>query len=150
MEEPKNTDKPMLTEAEKLQRKRLYNKQLREANIAKGLTGAGKPRKRPFRPRTASVPHYQTKAYRRDIYRRQVERYRQRGLNASGKPYRRISAAGKRSIAKAQKLRREREKAQLNGMTAPQAAPTDSIGESARAILVAAQVLRSVSVGLKL
>jgi hypothetical protein len=153
------------TKAQAQEAKRELNRRIRERNIAKGLTGGGKPRKVPYRPHpnrrvgitVGGVAPSQTKEYKRQVYLRQVARYKRQGLNAQGKPYaaKHITKKGMRNILKAQKLRREREQMQkishLNGVTAPVAEPaTDTIGESARAILVAAQVLRSVSVGLKL
>jgi hypothetical protein len=60
-----------------------------------------------------------------------------------------VSAKARTNISKAQSLRRALEKGQvLTNGTSP--IPGDNIGESARAIILAAQVLRSVSVGLKL
>jgi len=58
-----------------------------------------------------------------------------------------ITKHARANMSKAQSLRRSLEKGQvlLNGIE-----PQDNIGESARAIILAAQVLRSVSVGLKL
>jgi predicted RNA-binding Zn-ribbon protein involved in translation (DUF1610 family) len=43
------------TRDEVLARKRAYNKKMRAENIAKGLTGSGKPRKRAYRPKNKPV-----------------------------------------------------------------------------------------------
>lgn len=65
----------------------------------------------------------------------------------------RMSAKGKRNVAMAQFRRRERERQQLlNGAAAtpPPTPEQDNMGDSARAIIMAAQVLRAVSLGIKL
>lgn len=100
-----------------------------------------------------------SRAYNR-AYR---ERMKAAGLSSTGKPYKMKSRRGINAIQHAQKMRRQRERREkenqrlLNGAAvSPQRdpfdpdKPQDNLGESARAIIMAAQVLRSVSVGLKL
>lgn len=123
---------PMKTREQILQGKRDYNKRLRQRNIAMGLTSSGQPRKMPLRKSPAKVPPYKSKAYKRKSYLKQAARFRAMGLTTQG----RIPVRAKRN-------------ALLNGVAEPQP-ETDAMGESARAIIVAAQVLRSVSLGLKL
>lgn len=136
---------PHLSPEQQLARKREYNRRNRMRNIKKGLTGAGKARTRS--KGTGYVPHSLTKQYKRETYLRQKARYKAAGLTSQG----RIPAASsRRKMSMAQQARRRREL--LNGISAPQEQPQpiDPMGEAAKAIIVAAQVLRSVSVGLKL
>jgi hypothetical protein len=79
------------------------------------------------------------RAERRENQKRQRNRNFAKGLNSKGWPYKRPwawnSKAGKNS---------------LTAETQPAQTPTDNMAESARAIIVAAQVLRAVSLGIKL
>lgn len=91
---------------------RLYNARMRERYRAQGLTSAGKPRKRPY------IPRSQTPEAKRSAYLRQRDKYYSQGLNAKGKPFGnkhgRISPEGLRNIAKATRLRHQRERAEKN------------------------------------
>lgn len=73
--------------------------------------------------RRAKYPSEQSK-YKRAYYLKAKARNKSKGLNSRGYPYR-------------------------NGI-APQPQPTDHMADAARAIMLAAQVLRSVSIGMKL
>lgn len=130
---------PKKSKEQALADKREYNRKYRERKLAEGLTTGGtSPKKRPM------TGHERYVMYR--------DKYRAQGLNAKGKP---LKMGGKAlsAIRKAQKMRRQRERREklrlLNGAQ-PQQEPMDNLGDTARAIILAAQVLRSVSVGLKL
>lgn len=150
------------------------NRRRREKFWALGLTSGGTPRKTGFRrtPRKPlREPSMLSKMSNRERYLYYKERNRIRGLNAKGQPFKRtvaglttrgqpfkVSRTAATNIAHAQKMRRQRERREkerlLNG-TAPLAQaepqqPQDNLGDSARAIIMAAQVLRSVSIGMKL
>lgn len=98
--------------------------------------------------------------YRKQKYRETVERYHARGLNAHGEPFkgnkmsqimRKSWARRRQSMGKAQPIHRKKAIKQLLNGVAPTPTPEqDNMGDSARAIIMAAQVLRAVSLGMKL
>lgn len=139
-------EQPVMSKDEELARKRIFNERSRAKTKARAKVTAWN---------AEAVPYYKTKKHRREKYLEQVARFREQGLTAQGKPFRRkprghMSAAALRNVRKAQQERRERER-NLNGAAPALAQPaTDNMGEAARAIIVAAQVLRSVGIGLKL
>jgi hypothetical protein len=121
------------------QRKMERQARYRAENIKAGLTSSGKPRRRDYPSESSEAKHR--------AYLKQKARFHAMGLTAQGKPVKKkFTAKTLRKFSMAQKLRRQRE--MLNGVTPEK--QTDSMGESARAIILAAQVLRSVSVGLKI
>lgn len=142
----------ILTPEERLARKRAYNAKLRARNIAAGLTSSGKQKK------PIGITASRTKQYKHQKYLERVAHFHALGLTAQGRKPKskirgRMTPKHLSALRRAQKTRRQRERrereAMLNGATTIQK-PTDNIGESAKAIILAAQVLRSVSVGLKL
>lgn len=134
-------DQPMphMTKEEMLARKRVLNAQWRATRKVKK-----KPAKR-LTPFPSDTPEY-----RRAMYRRHVARNAAKGLNAHGEPFK-LPQRAVTAIQKAQKIRRARERREKLAST-PQAQPTpgDNMAETARAVMIAAQVLRAVSVGLNL
>lgn len=98
------------------------------------------------------LKHGKAAEIRRQKYRQTVAAYHARGLNAHGEPF------GRSPLAKAMRkswARRATQKGKelLNGAitsTPNPEQPTDNMGDTARAIIMAAQVLRSVSLGMKL
>lgn len=87
--------------------------------------------------------------YRKQKYREQVKRWHAAGLTAQGKPFK--NSAVSRGMRKAIANRKKQEL--LNGAANVETVPataTDNLGDSARAIIMAAQVLRAVSLGMKL
>lgn len=134
-------DQPMphMTKEQILARKRVLNAQWRATRKVKK-----KPAKR-LTPFPSDTPEY-----RRAMYRRHVARNAAKGLNAHGEPFK-LPQRAVTAIQKAQKIRRARERREKLAST-PQAQPTpgDNMAETARAVMIAAQVLRAVSVGLNL
>lgn len=131
--------------AEELAKRREYQQNLRERYYAEGKDSKGhlrapgwKPRRYRFR---SDTPEYKKAKY---------EQYKQRniaaGLNARGKPRKskNVSQAMKESWA-----RRKAAAEQSNNNIEP-GATTDYSGEAARAILLAAKVIRGVATSLKL
>lgn len=130
---------PHMTKEEMLARKRVLNAQWRATRKVK------KKRTKRLTPFPSDTPEY-----RRAMYRRHVARNAAKGLNAHGEPFK-LPQRAVTAIQKAQKIRRARERREKLAST-PQAQPTpgDNMAETARAVMIAAQVLRAVSVGLNL
>lgn len=104
-----------LSKEELTRRKNIRQKKYRDANIAKGLTAAGYPRKDGFRKRAVrgrAFPPSSSKEAKRQYYKNLVKRYHSMGLNAHGEPYK-LEPNAVKKIQRAQKKRRlkERQKA---------------------------------------
>lgn len=109
--------------------------------------------------RTPKYPS-ETVEYRRQKYKERAEKYHKQGLTSQGKPFKNsaVSLGMRKAFSKKHKAnpkasqiaRRQREAGLLNGATTTPEQQTDNMGDSARAIIMAAQVLRAVSLGIKL
>lgn len=81
---------PHTTREQQLAQKRKYNAAMRARNIAKGLTSAGKPRKKPFTGKRGNNrwPVGYVPKTKRQYYLEAREKNYSKGLNAKGQPYR--------------------------------------------------------------
>ena len=123
-----------LTHEQRKANRREYQKQIRQRRLAQGLTSKGTPVKRPY--------HWT----RQKGGLMSIERRQQISASLKGKRWTPQHRAAYRATMK----RKKQELLNGSQQLTEEKNTADNMGESARAIIMAAQVLRSVAVGLKL
>jgi hypothetical protein len=142
------------TREERLAHRRAYQHQLRERYYREGKDSRGQLRPPGWKPRRRSIkalrrllvgyPSEQPE-YKRRKYREKVKEYRAAGLNAKGQPLKGSNKSQRMSVAMKESWAKRR-----TAGPEPIVTNTDPLSDAAKAILLAAKVLRGTLTALKL